>query len=176
MSYYGVFGGGGGTSDHRLLAGRSEASQHPAAAVTITAIGPLGADAATVQGALEALAERNGSREIRPVAAVALGIYKAVAFRVDGSVEPADHETPAHCSRLAGVALASASAGAEARICVEGPVRFNGWNWTPGAPVFVGRAGDLTQVPPESGFAQHMGFALGRDSLLVQIERSIRRA
>ena len=177
MAYYGVVvSGGGGTTDHRLLSGRSEANQHPAAAVSIATIGPLGANTGTVQGALEALAERETSREIRPAAATAISIYKAAAFRADGAVEPADHETPAHASRLAGVTLASAMAGAEARVCAEGPVRFNGWNWTPGAPVFVGRTGDLTQVPPETGFVQHIGFALGRDSLLVQIERSIRRA
>jgi len=178
MAYYGGScggHGGGGTTDHRLLFGRSEANQHPADAVSIATIGPLGVDAKTVQGALEALAERDGSREIRPFAAVAVGIYKAVAFRADGAVEPADHETPAHCSRLAGVTLASAATGAEARVCAEGPVQFNGWNWTPGAPVFVGRAGDLIQIPPETGFVQHIGFALGRDSLLIQIERSIRR-
>jgi len=176
MVYYGGGGGGTGVTDHRLLAGRSEVNQHPAAAVSITAIGPLGMGGGTVQGALEALAEREAPSEIRPIAGVAIGIYKAAAFRGDGAVEPADHETPAHCSRLAGIATASAAAGAEARVCAGGPVRFDGWSWTPGAPVFVGKGGGLTQTPPETGFVQHIGFALGRDSILVQIERSIRRS
>ena len=176
MPYYGIAGdGGGGTNDHRLLAGRTDANQHPAAAVAVAPVDALGT-AATVQDALERLAERGGGvEEITPVAAVAIGAFKAVAFRPDGTIEPADHDNPAHLSRIAGITLATAAAGTTARVSVNGLVRFNGWNWTPGAPVFAGLAGDMTQVPPETGCIQHIGFALGRDSLLVQIERSIRR-
>ncbi len=174
---YGCAGGGGGTgtNDHRLLTGRSDANQHPAASVSVAPIALIGADADTVQAALARLAERSGSEEISPVAAVAIGGFKAVALRTDGAVEPADHDNPAHLSRVAGVTLAAAEAGAPARVCVDGPVRFDGWVWTPGAPVFVGKNGDLTQTPPATGFVQHVGFAVGRDTVLIQIERSIRR-
>jgi hypothetical protein len=176
MPYYGVIGGGGnGTSDHRLLSGRSDASQHPASAVAVSPIQVIGPNAGTVQETLEWLADQGGRKEISPVAAIAIGIYKAAAFRADGQIEPADHDNPAHLSRLAGITLASATAGTATRVCVSGPVRFIGWNWQPGAPVFVGRNGELAQTPPETGFVQHIGFALGRDSLLVQIERAIRR-
>ncbi len=177
MSYYGG-GGAAGVSDHRLLSGRADAGQHPAAAVSFDPAplaGMVGGDLATVQHALEALARRGGAEEIAPVAAVALGGFKAVAFRDDGRVEPADHDHPAHVSRLAGVTLAAAEADTEARVCLDGPVRFNGWSWTPGAPVFVGRSGALTQTPPKTGFVRHIGFASGRDSLLVRLEPPIRR-
>ena len=177
MPYYGGGGGsgGGGTSDHRILAGRSDANQHPAAAVSVTTIGPLGTGAGTVQRALEMLADRNDAEEIAVSAAVAIGIGKAVAFRQDGTVEPADHDNPAHLSRLAGITLASASAGTAARVRACGSVQFDGWNWTPGAPVFVGRNGDLTQTPPATGFVQSVGMALGRDVLWVHIGTAIRR-
>ena len=177
MPYYGGGSGtgGGGTNDHRLLAGRSDVNQHPATAVSVTAIGPLGSNPVTVQAALEALAETGGWTETNPTAAIAIGAYKAVAFRSDGQIEPADHDNPAHPSRLAGITLASVTAGAEARVCAMGAVKFGGWSWIPGAPVFIGTNGDMAQAPPETGFVQHIGFALGRDALLVQIERSIRR-
>lgn len=176
MSYYGGGGGGGGgVTDHRLLAGRSEPGQHPAEAIDVSPITVIGADAVTVQSALERLAERSGTEAVRAVAAVAVGFGKAVAFREDGRIEPADHDTPSHCSRLAGVTLASATAGTEARVCVDGPVQCPGRTWIPGAPMFVGRKGDLTQTPPATGFVQHLGFALGRDSLLVQAKQAIRR-
>jgi len=176
MPYYGVVsgdGGGGGTNDHRLLAGRSDANQHPAAAVAIAPIATLGTE--TVQGALEALAERGGAEEITPVAAVAVGAYKAAAFRANGQIEPASHDNPAHLSRLAGITLTSAAAGAVARVSVNGLVRFNGWAWTPGAPVFVGKNGDLTEMPPVTGFVQQIGIATGADALLVGVGIPIRR-
>ena len=177
MPYYGIGGGtgGAGTTDHRLLAGRSDANQHPAAAVSVAPIGPLGAGTGTVQGALEALAERGGGEEITPVAAVAVAAFKAVAFRVDGWIEPAGHDNPAHMSRIAGVTLASVAAGNVARVSVNGLVRFNGWTWTPGAPVFVGKNGDLTQSPPVTGFVQKIGIATGMDALLVGLGILIRR-
>jgi hypothetical protein len=177
MPYYGVFGNGeGGTSDHRLLSGRADANQHPASAVAVAPIQVIGADAGTVQQALEALAARGGVEEIAPVAAVAIGAYKAVAFRPDGQIEPADHDNPAHCARIAGVTLASAAAGSAARVAVDGPLRFDGWHWTPGAPVFVGNAGGLAPTPPATGFAQHIGFALASDALLLQIETPVTRS
>jgi len=177
MPYYGgaATGSGGGTNDHRLLAGRSDANQHPAAAVSVAPIATIGAETGTVQMALEALAKRGGAEEITPVAAVAVGAYKAVAFRADGRIEPAGHDNPAHLSRLAGVTLASVLAGATARVSVNGLVRFNGWNWTSGAPVFVGKGGDLTQTPPVTGFVQQIGIATGADALLVGLGIPIRR-
>ncbi len=176
MPYYGVVGGGGdGTNDHRLLTGRADAGQHPAAAIAVAPIGALGADAATVQEALAALAERGGAGEIAPVAAVAVGGFKAVAFRPDGTIEPADHDNPAHFGRLAGVTLAPAAAGAAARVSVNGLVRFNGWNWTPGAAVFAGKNGGLARTPPATGFAQPLGHAVAADAVQVRIGPSVKR-
>jgi len=179
MPYYGTGssggGEGGGTNDHRLLGGRSDANQHPAAAISVTTIGPLGAGAGNVQQALETLAETGGWTEINPTAAVPIGAFKAVAFRPDGLLEPADHDNAVHPSRLAGVTLASAISGTAARVCAGGLARFNGWTWTPGASVFVGRNGDLTQTVPVTGFAQPIGNALGPDAIQVRIGQPVRR-
>ena len=179
MAYYGGAGGGssGGTNDHRLLTGRTDAKQHPATAISINAAtlsGVVG-EIDNAQAALEMLSRRAKLQEITATAATAIGTFRAVAFRPDDQVELADHDTPAHLSRLAGITLNAVSAGTPSRICVEGTLSHSGWQWTPGAPVFVGRNGELTQSPPTSGFLQHLGFALGRDSLLVQVERPIRR-
>ena len=176
MPYYGGGGtsGSGGTNDHRLLAGRSDANQHPASAVAVAPIPAIGTEPGTVQQALEALADR-GAEEITPVAAVAVGAFKAVAFRADGRIEPASHDNPAHCSRLAGVTLAAVAAGATARVSVNGLVRSGGWTWTPGAPVFVGANGDLTQTAPATGFAQPIGTAVAVDAIQVRIGQAVRR-
>jgi hypothetical protein len=128
-----------------------------------------------VQLALEKLAEREPD-EISPIAAVAIGAYKAVAFRVDGTVELADCENPAHSTRMAGITLSAAISGDPVRVRAGGKASFNGWNWPPGAPVFVGRNGALTDYPPETGFVQHLGFALGSDTILVALGTCVERS
>ncbi len=178
MSYYGGGGATTGVSDHRLLSGRADANQHPATAVSVDAtrmIDLVGASTASLQTVLEAIAGRSGAQEVAPVAATAIGAYRAVAFRADDTVELADHESADHVARLAGITTVSSVEGGAVRVCVDGTVRFDGWNWLPGAPVYVGRAGEHSQIPPASGFIQHIGFAIGRDAILVQVERSIRR-
>ena len=177
MPYYGIAGdgGSGGNNDHRLLVGRQDANQHPAAAVSVAPIGPLDTESATVQQALEALAGRGGAEEITAVATVAVGAFKAVAFRPDGKIEPADHANPAHLSRVAGITAASAATGAEAKVRVSGLLSFNGWSWVPGRPVYVGINGGLTQTPPVTGFVQQIGIATGVDALLAGLGILIRR-
>ena len=68
------------------------------------------------------------------------------------------------------------AAGNAARVSVNGLVRSGGWNWTPGAPVFAGKNGELTQTPPVTGFVQQIGIATGADALLVRLGIPIRRA
>jgi hypothetical protein len=172
MPYFGggSGGSGSGSSDHRVLSGRSDANQHPATSVSVSPITLIGASATTVQAALATLAEKSGASEISPIAAVAIEAGKVVALRSDGSIEPADHNTPAHWSRLAGVMIEAVAAGETARVQVDGLMRDAGWSWEPGAPVFVGSAGNLTQTPPTTGFVQHIGFSVGSDTVLVQVE------
>ena len=181
MPYYGLTGGtgdGGGTNDHRLLAGRQDANQHPASAIAVEAAPSAGIpEAGSLQNILERMAPGadSGERDISAIAAVAIGAYRAVAFRADGRLEPANHDNPAHLGRVAGITAASAAAGESAKARVSGILSFNGWNWSPGRPVYVGAGGGLTQTPPATGFVQQIGVAAGADALLVGLGILIRR-
>ena len=177
MPYYGggsgERSGGGGTNDHRMLAGRSDTSQHPAAAIAVASSAGI-PEAGDLQGVLERMADA-GEQNISGTAAVAIGAYRAVAFRADGKLEPASHDNPAHLGRVAGITAASTEAGALAKARVSGVLAFNGWNWSPGRPVYVGAGGGLTQMPPVTGFVQQIGVATGADALLAGLGILIRR-
>ena len=172
---YTFIGGSGGTSDHRLLAGRRDANQHPASAIAVEAAPEAGIpETGNLQGVLERMAGA-GEQNLTAVAAVAVGAFKAVAFRPDGKIEPADHANPAHLSRVVGIAAASSAAGTPAIVRVSGLLSFSDWSWAPGLPVYVGVDGGLTQTPPATGFVQQIGIATGADALLAGLGILIRR-
>ena len=180
MPYYGGgngegSGSGGGTNDHRLLAGRADASQHPAAAIAVEAAPESGLpEAGDLQGVLERMADST-KWNLTATAGAAIGAYRAVAFRADGRLEPASHDNPAHLGRVVGITVASAEAGTWVKSRVSGMLSFDGWNWSPGRPVYVGVSGGLTQTPPTTGFVQQIGVAAGADALLVGLGILLRR-
>jgi hypothetical protein len=69
---------------------------------------------------------------------------------------------------LLGVALQSGNAGTTINVATDDLVTENGWNWTPDLPVFLGNAGQLTQVVPVSGYILIVGFAQSATTLLVR--------
>lgn len=181
MPYYGTSqtGGGSGTNDHRLLAGRLDANQHPAAAIAVMPGDTLAAT--TVQAALDELAARpvgggdDTEADVERIAHTTVNAYRVAVFRADGRVELASPTNPAHVNRIAGITLTSATAGQTVRLRAARTVRFEGWAWTPGLPVFLGANGTPTQTPPSAGFLQRLGHASAPDILTINIETPITR-
>lgn len=68
-----------------------------------------------------------------------------------GDVFHADPSNPAHRGFLRGITLAAFNDGDIANVQVLGFLRNTDWAWTPGLPIYVDSAGELTQTPPAVG-------------------------
>ncbi len=101
-------------------------------------------------------------------AAVTISGQIAVAASAAGVV-PADAATPALAGALLGIAATAALAGGSIEIQGAGQMEFGGWAWTPGAPVYAGAGGVLTQVPPTTGFLQIVGVAQDATTLVIAL-------
>jgi hypothetical protein len=68
-----------------------------------------------------------------------------------------------------GIALQSGNAGTAIYFAPDGIVEESGWTWTPDLPVFLGSAGALTQVVPQTGYIMVIGFAQSPTTILVRL-------
>ncbi|MBS3025576.1 hypothetical protein [Acidiphilium multivorum] len=101
-------------------------------------------------------------------AAVTISGQLAVAAS-SGGVVPADSGTVAIAGAVMGIAATAAIAGGSLEVQAAGQMEFGGWAWTPGAPVYVGPAGVLTQTPPAAGFLQIVGVAQDATTLVIAL-------
>lgn len=87
---------------------------------------------------------------------------------LDGVPTPADASNLDHAGTVLGVAINSGQAGDPITVRFDGLVTSSGWHWQP-APVLLGRAGQLTQTSPSSGFFQEIGTPINPTTLLVRV-------
>lgn len=129
--------------------------------------GPPGPPGAAGSGAVFATAN----------AATALSGHRVVTPRADGTLEYASNDIPAFIAAPLWVTTAAASSGAPVDALMYGPVTEPSWNWTPGAPVYLGVNGVLTQTPPvapAASFLAQVGVATSPTSLVVDRVPSIK--
>ena len=106
-------------------------------------------------------------------AAVAVGGHVAVVLDSDGKVIPADAATTAHRA-VAGITLGAAVQDAAVEVTAAGLIEHIGWTFTPGAPVFLGLAGALTQtLPPSAVFSKVLGMAVTPTRISVDFQPAI---
>lgn len=72
-----------------------------------------------------------------------------------------------------GIATNAASSGADVSVQHSGEIEDSSWTWTPGAPVFLGVNGTLTQVVPTTDFLLVMGEAVSATRLVVRIQAPV---
>lgn len=114
-----------------------------------------------------------GSSELR-VADTVLSGHRIVRSVDADRVGYASTDNPAHGDDTLGLTLGAADAGAAVNVQRAGPVDFNGWAWTPGEPVLLGRDGQLTQSPAaDDAFVQVVGYAESATTLYLDIQPSI---
>jgi hypothetical protein len=115
-----------------------------------------------------------------PVAVVALAPLPAFVAVVmsSGGVVLADTTNPAHRDIVWGINVTSVGTGQIASVIWGGPVVNNingtgGWNFVTNQPVYIGANGALTQMPPTTGWALPVGFALSMNTLNLFPARSV---
>ena len=102
----------------------------------------------------------------------ALGGHRVVAVTASGLVNLADSDDLDTALAAVGITLGAAETGANVRIATSGTVDEPSWSFVPG-PVFLGRAGALTQVPPSTGCELRIGTARDATRLVIAIQEPI---
>ncbi len=89
------------------------------------------------------------------------------------------HGEYADCSQVnqafsvAGVTLQAVAQGASVQVQSAGEITESSWNWIIGQPVYLGGSGQLTQIPPTSGFVMVLGVPVNATTLLIDIQQPI---
>lgn len=112
-----------------------------------------------------------GGTVLQATAAVALSGHRAVYRAADG-LRYASADDLATINVL-GVTTGAASPATLATVQINDELIELSWSWTPGAIVWLGLNGALTQTPPSSGAAVEIGVATSATGLLVRPQPSI---
>lgn len=101
----------------------------------------------------------------------ALGAISAgqVVSYVGEAVSVASASLISDATAICGVARANVANGGTAVVARHGFVTGAGWTWTPGAAVYLGEAGAMTQTPPTGGGIK-IGFAITAMKIFVNIQ------
>jgi hypothetical protein len=96
-------------------------------------------------------------------------------IRVDattGKAIYADNLTLADAGNVIGVSTGAAALNATVTVLAFGEMSESYWTWTPGAALYVGANGVITETPPESPalFSQCIGFAIAATAIFINIE------
>ena len=75
-----------------------------------------------------------------------------IVTRMIGSIYHADRETPSHQSQVLGMSLNAGNISDSINIITMGYVNEPSWSWTPDKPLFLNNDGQMTEIPPTSGF------------------------
>jgi hypothetical protein len=105
-------------------------------------------------------------------AAATISAYTAVAI-VGVSAITADSSQQSMAGSVVGISITGVTAGSEVVVQFSGELTYNGWNWQPGKPIFLGVGGLLTQTPPTSGFNQLIGTPVSTTSMFINLQSPI---
>lgn len=111
------------------------------------------------------------------VAATSLSGHRVVTPQPDGQLIYASNDNAAHLAVPLWITVGAASPGASVDVLITGTMIEPSWSWTPGAPVYLGVNGQLTQVPPAAPgavFLAQVGTATSPTSLFVDRAPSIK--
>lgn len=79
----------------------------------------------------------------------------------------ADHRITGHADRILGI-----MAG-EGRVVTAGEIEYTTWNWVAGDRLFLEKDGELSDLPPLSGFQQQVAVATGPTTVVVSLRPAI---
>jgi hypothetical protein len=111
---------------------------------------------------------------VRP-AGEALGGHRVV-WLDEGQAKYADAGDVATAAAAIGVTTGAADQDADATIQTYGSLSEPSWSWTPGLPIYLGSAGQLTQTPPAVGAVRQIAIAETTTQIFIDPQPEIRRA
>jgi hypothetical protein len=102
-------------------------------------------------------------------AGVALGGHRMVVID-DGVLVYADASIPDHGERVLGMTLGAVSEGEAAIVQTGGFVSEPSWNLIPDLPIYLALSGQISQIPPTSGFLLALGSAVSETKVYLNPE------
>jgi hypothetical protein len=109
------------------------------------------------------------------VAGAALGGHRVVVASGADEVLVADVTDPAHLHRVLGITEGAAVLGDGIDVRFAGEMTEASWSWTPGAPIYVGASGVLTQTPPVgAAWLRIVAVAVSATRIVVGLREPVR--
>lgn len=102
-----------------------------------------------------------------------LGGHRCVMLNTGGDAVYADSSDVGHAGRLFGVTGNAANIGDPVTVHTFGEMTESTWAWDVTKHVFLGTNGQLTQVPPTSGFLQVIGQPITAQSLFINPQTAV---
>lgn len=109
------------------------------------------------------------------IAGEAVGGHRVLVYDAVGRVVYADSSEASHAGRVVGLSLGAAAEGEAVTVRRLGEVTEPSWSWTPGAPLFLGTDGLITETPPATGIVQSIGSAVTATTILLDFSLFILR-
>lgn len=106
-------------------------------------------------------------------AGASIGGHRVVVLNAAEEAIYADNSDLTHVDKVLGLSLGAAAIGDQFNVIRLGDVSEPSWNWALDQPVFLSTAGQLTQVPPTTGFLLVVGFPIAPTKLYVDIGESV---
>ena len=116
--------------------------------------------------------ENSGAVIVEGTAGENLGGHRAICT-IGGFIRHADSIVQAYGVAVLGITLDACSSGGTCKYAVFGRVVEQSWSWNTSLPVYAGRYGVLTQIPPTSGFCIVIGTPIDSKTLLVKVGEPI---
>lgn len=99
----------------------------------------------------------------------ALSAYKAIVPDGTGKFTYANNTAPGHAFIVYGLTKQAISNGSAGLAQTYGPVENNTWNWELEKPIFLAEDGELTQIPPSSGFSLVVAYPITATRAFIDI-------
>lgn len=109
-----------------------------------------------------------GGTSLEAIAEVTISGHRVVRALAGGVVRVASSSSVGDAAALLGVTTGAALAGAPVTVATGGTLSEPTWNWTPGASLFVGDAGELREsIPPGAAWIGVIAVALSTTEILI---------
>lgn len=132
--------------------------------IAVGAQGPAGADGSS-----------SDTPTVSYVASISLGGHRVVVLDSTPEALYADNQIDAHGDKILGITTGAASQGATTTVQISGQMIESSWAWTPGLPLWLITAGQISHIAPTTGFLAKIGFAITATKIMIEIEDPIYR-
>lgn len=113
--------------------------------------------------------QANQSSDVQAIAQTSMNAFTVVKV-VAGGVAPVDPTVPGDQTKIFGITISSVIAGQPVQVRIFGVIGNNltgmsAWNWTVGAPIYVGTLGVLSATPNTTGWNAIVGSAVAANAV-----------